>query len=135
MLIVIVIGLFLLVNFFYIHGPNPFLVAVSIVLALGLFLFAFLHVGVDGANVSLRFGIGLIRKKFPLADIASHAIVKNPWYYGWGIRRTPSGWLYNVSGLHAVEIIMKDGRKYRIGTNDPAGLDRAIGDAISGSQV
>jgi len=58
--------------------------------------------------------------------------VKNPWYYGWGIRFTPHGWLYNVSGLHAVEIELKNGKKYRIGTDVPENLEKAIREFISG---
>jgi len=46
---------------------------------------------------------------------------KNHWYYEWGIR----GWLwpkmriYNVSGFDAVEIKVKNGKTYRIGTDEP----------------
>jgi hypothetical protein len=58
--------------------------------------------------------------------IASYQVVKNPWYYGWGIRLTPHGWLYNVSGSYAVEIKMKTGKKYRIGTNVPNDFEKAI---------
>src|ERR1700687_2957056 len=43
------------------------------------------------------FGPGLIRRSFVLSDIASCTPVVNPWFYGWGIHRTPHGWLYNVS--------------------------------------
>jgi hypothetical protein len=81
--------------------------------------------------VSLRFGIGVIRKKFPVTGIETAGVVRNPWYYGWGIRKTPEGWLYNVSGLLAVELRMKSGEKYRIGTDDPLGLLNAIGAVIT----
>jgi hypothetical protein len=57
-------------------------------------------------------------------------VVKNPWYYGWGIHLTPSGWLYNVSGFWAVELQMKNGKKYRIGTDDPEGLVQVIQDKL-----
>jgi hypothetical protein len=46
--------------------------------------------------------------------------------WGWGIRLTPRGWLFNVSGLDAVELTMTTGKHYRIGTYDPMGLARAI---------
>lgn len=131
MVIVIGAGIFLLANFFYLHGYQPFFIAVLIVLVVCLFLFAVLNVRVDSEKISIRFGIGLIRKEFQVTDIASHEIVKNPWYYGWGIRRTPHGWLYNVSGFGAVELRMKDGRSYRIGTNDTAGLYNAIENVLS----
>jgi len=52
-------------------------------------------------------------------------------YYGWGIHFTPNGWLCNVSGSSAVEIIMKNGKKYRIGTNVPSELEQAIRQSVA----
>ncbi|HOX60708.1 MAG TPA: hypothetical protein PLV72_01725 [Candidatus Magasanikbacteria bacterium] len=34
--------------------------------------------------------------------------------------------IYNVSGFEAVEIILKDGKIYRIGTDVPGDLENAI---------
>ena len=136
MLAFIAIGILLVLNYFYLSGnTNPFLIIILAALAVSLLLFSILTVRVDGEEVSVRFGVGLIRKRFPLSEIESHSAVRNPWYYGWGLRRTPIGWLYNVSGLEAVEITMKDGGKVRIGTDDPAGLDAAIGAALSNKRV
>ncbi|MEW6145437.1 MAG: hypothetical protein AB1598_10510 [Thermodesulfobacteriota bacterium] len=126
MFLVIGTGLYLLLNFFYLHGFSIFFVVVFVALAVCLVLFAALTVKVDSRDVHLRFGIGFIRKKFPVSGIESAGIVRNPWYYGWGIRKTPDGWLYNVSGMIAVELRMKSGERYRIGTNDPSGLLNAI---------
>ncbi len=126
MIFIIGTGLYLLLNFFFFHGFNILFIAVFAMLAVCLVLFAVLSVNVDSREVSLRFGIGVIRKKFPVAGIETAGVVRNPWYYGWGIRKTPDGWLYNVSGLLAVELRMKSGEKYRIGTDDPSGLLNAI---------
>ena len=38
----------------------------------------------------------------------------------------PKVWIYNVSGFDAVEIIMRNGRIYRIGTDVPGELETAI---------
>jgi hypothetical protein len=57
-------------------------------------------------------------------------VVKNPWYYGWGIRLIPGGWLYNVSGFWAVELQMKNGKRYRIGTDDAEGLAKSLEAAL-----
>lgn len=131
MIFIIGAGLYLLLNFFFFHGFNILFVAVFVMLAVCLVLFAVLSVNVDSRDVSLRFGIGVIRKKFPVTGIETAGVVRNPWYYGWGIRKTPDGWLYNVSGLLAVELLMKSGEKYRIGTDDPLGLLNAIEAVIS----
>ncbi len=105
-------------------------VSVLIVLAICLALFCTLTVEIDREFLSVRFGPGLIRKRFSLGDIVDYRPVKNSWVYGWGIRLTPHGWLFNVSGLSAVEIQLKSGRKYRIGTDVPDELIRALSRSI-----
>jgi hypothetical protein len=107
-------------------GLNWVATAVSIILIAALILFASLTVVIGDNVLEIRFGPGLIRKRFYLPDIESCQMVKNPWYYGWGIHLTPHGSLYNVSGLHAVEIRLKTGRRFRIGTDRPQALYEAI---------
>ena len=89
-------------------------------------LFDSLTVRVSHDLVEISFGIGIIRKQFDVGNIRRASVVKNKWYYGWGIRLTPHGWLYNVSGLDAVEILMDNGKQYRIGTDQPNELEHAI---------
>jgi hypothetical protein len=68
-------------------------------------------------------------------SIEAYRVVENPWYYGWGIRFTPRGWLFNVSGFSAIELQMKSGKLYRIGTDDPEGLAKAVGEALTDAPV
>lgn len=105
--------------------------AVTAVMALILFTlasFCSLQAIVDETYLKIKFGYGIYQKKFLLADIVSAKTVKNKWYYGWGIR----GWLwpkmriYNVSGFDAVEIKLKNGKIYRIGTDEPQKLEEVI---------
>ena len=105
--------------------------AVLVILLISLVLFATLTVVIEKDALEIRFGPGVIRKKFLLKDIESCQVVKNPWYYGWGIRLTPRGWLFNVSGFYAVEIRMKNGKKYQIGTDVPHDLEKAIQQSIA----
>ncbi len=72
------------------------------------------------------FGVGLVRKKVALAEIAACEPIRIRWWYGWGIHLTPYGWLYNVAGLDAVAITLRDGRKFALGTDDPDELVAAI---------
>ena len=95
-----------------------------------LALFASLTVEIDAEHLRIRFGIGLIRKRFPLDQIDTCRPVTNPWIYGWGIRLTPHGWLYNVSGQEAVELKMKSGKTCRIGTDEPEVLTAALQEAL-----
>ena len=80
----------------------------------------------DPEAIRLRFGIGLIRKRIPLADVRSWREVRNPWYAGWGIRLGPGYVLWNVSGRDAVELALANGRCFRIGTDEPAALAAAL---------
>ncbi len=101
-------------------GP---LVVVSAILVLG---FSALSVEIDGEAIRLRFGIGLIRKRIPLAEVKAWEAVRNPWYSGWGIRLGPGYVLWNVSGRDAVELTFASGRRFRIGTDEPEALASAI---------
>ena len=117
----------------YYSGTN---FAVSAIMVLILFIlasFTTLTASIDENCLRIKFGWGIFRKKFPLNEIASAISVKNHWYYGWGIRLwlLPKMWIYNVSGFDAVEIILRNGKIYRIGTDDPIGLETAIKRAIN----
>jgi len=114
-------------------GIHPIAFGVLAVLVVLAILFASLTVEVTTAEVRLRFGPGLIRKSFPLAEIESARAVRNSWWYGWGIRLTPHGWLFNVSGLDAVELRMTEDRRFRVGTDEPRVLLQAIAQASSGA--
>ena len=102
------------------------LILVSALMAIALLLFHSLTVRVDQNEVVLWFGVGAIRKSYLVIDIESVDQVRNRFYYGWGIRKIPGGWLFNVSGFDAVELTMKNGRKRRIGTDQPKALLAAI---------
>ncbi len=100
------------------------------ILLMGI-LFGTLTVEVARGAVRCWFGPGLIRKHYSLTDIVEVETVRNHWYYGWGIRYTPRGWLFSVSGLDAVELTLSSGRHFRIGTDEPDELARAIRRAVA----
>ena len=102
------------------------LIIILVLLILGSFLS--LKVTLDKKNLNIRFGYGIFKKSFLLKDIVSVKSVKNNWYFGWGIRfwLWPRMWIYNISGFDAIEIIMKNKRVYRIGTDEPEKLRKAI---------
>lgn len=97
-----------------------------IIAVLIVWLFSSLSVIVDEHRFYFFFGPGVIRKSYSLKDIQSCQAVKNPWWYGWGIHLTRHGWLYNVSGFRAVEIILNDGKRFRVGTDEPEKLTQVI---------
>ncbi|MDD2907253.1 MAG: hypothetical protein PHH98_01300 [Candidatus Gracilibacteria bacterium] len=95
-------------------------------------LFNSLNVEVDDLKISIKFGYIGFRKSFLLSDIKSVKKVRNHWYFGWGIRVWfwPYMWIYNINGFDAIEIVLKNNRIYRIGTNDVENLEKAIQDKI-----
>src|SRR5690606_25880125 len=95
-------------------------------LALVNVLFSSLTVAISGDLLEFWFGARVWHRKFLLTKIAGCHVVKNSWWYGWGIRWTPHGWLYNVAGPMAVEILFKNGKKIRVGSDEPVTLAEAI---------
>ena len=76
-------------------------------------------VTLDETHLTLWFGIGAFRKRIGFNEIRAYRPVRNPWYYGWGIRWFPGGWLYNVWGFMAVELLLHTGTRVRVGTSEP----------------
>ena len=122
----LLIGIVIAAVIFSNYDRNPLVLLAIVILTIGIVLFYSLRVEIREGIIQCRFGCGLIKKKFQLAEITEAQTVTNKWYYGWGIKRTPHGWLFNVSGRHAVEISLRSGKKYRIGTDEPERLVEAI---------
>lgn len=107
-------------------GWHPVAVVVLALLAAVLVLFWSLTIEIDPGRLLCFFGPGLIRREFPLHEIITARAVRNRWWYGWGIRLTPHGWMFNVSGLDAVELGLASGARFRIGTDRPAEVVAAL---------
>jgi hypothetical protein len=107
-------------------GWHPVVLGVLLLLVVALALFYSLTVEIRGSELIVSFGIGFPRFTYQLSRIREARVVRNPWFYGWGIHMTPDGWLYNVSGFLAVEIVFVDDRKVRIGTDQPNELYQAL---------
>jgi hypothetical protein len=93
-------------------------------------VFSSLTIEITDDELRARFGPGLTVKRVALAEIDSVQAVRNPWYYGWGIRFTPRGMLYNISGQDAVEVRMRSGKTFRLGTDEPDRLLAALEEAL-----
>lgn len=106
------------------------LFAAGVALFVGGWLFGSLTVTVGEDAVEVRFGPGIIRRRWALDDFTSVSVVRTRWWHGWGIHWGPKGWLYNVSGFDAVELVRKNGRVLRIGTDDPSALEQALRAAL-----
>jgi hypothetical protein len=106
--------------------PEPVPIATAVVAGFVLLLFSTLTVIVRDGVMDVFFGPRLIRRRIPLRRIREVRVVRTPWYYGWGMRLTPSGWLWNVSGLQGVEVRFDDGHRFRVGSDDANRLAEAL---------
>jgi hypothetical protein len=92
----------------------------------GLGMFYSFTVEISEGILKFWFGIGIIRKTYALSEVQSTKEVDNPWYYFWGVKSIPGGWLYAIAPGTAVEIVLKNGRIVHLGTNQPRKLKQAI---------
>ncbi|MDO8481120.1 MAG: hypothetical protein Q7S65_04880 [Nanoarchaeota archaeon] len=105
--------------------PLQFGVSLSALMLFICVSFCALRVEVSDA-LKVRFGVGLIRRTIAFTELESAAIVRNSWWMGWGIHYYGSGWLWNVWGLDAIELKLKNGKRFRIGTDAPEKLAAAL---------
>jgi len=127
-LLIVLLGSALLItlSLLMVTGFNWIAIIAVLILAFCLYIFSTLAVTVTASTLDLYFTVWFIHRQFPLDEIRAVRVVKNPWYYGWGIHRVPDGWVYNVSGTQAVELTLRNGRKACIGTDEPEHLAEAL---------
>jgi hypothetical protein len=108
--------------------PPGLLMRVALLGTLGAVGAAFrsLTIEVRDQAVHLSFGDGVIKKIFPVSEIDAAKQVRTTPLNGWGIHWIGNGWLYNIYGLDAIELAMKDGKRVWLGTDDPENLLAAI---------
>jgi hypothetical protein len=102
------------------------LLIVAVTILTGL-LFSSLTIEVTESELVWFFGPGFLKRRVARSEIAFAVTARNKWWWGWGVHLTSQGWLYNVDGLEAVEITQKDGESFRLGTDEPQALARALG--------
>lgn len=103
----------------------PFVLSGSLLVVVG-WLFASLRVRVDAQQVHVAFGPGWPRRSLRVQDIVGAETVRSPWWWGYGIRLTPHGWMWNLAGPHGVQVLLADGRRLRIGSDDAEALCAAL---------
>jgi len=108
------------------EGQGVFIGLAILVFSLILVSFATLTVRVTQREIAWSFGGGVIGRRIKLERVRGVEAKRSAWYWGWGIRWTPRGWLWRSYGLDAVWLELENGRRVGIGTQDPEGLERAI---------
>jgi hypothetical protein len=92
--------------------------------------FRSLTVSIDTGEIVLRFGEWMEVKRISLMSVKSCSPARMSPLHGWGIHFVGNGWLYNIYGLDAVEIVHFDGSRTFIGTDQPRALCEAIMQAM-----
>lgn len=113
-------------------GSGDFvLMAVSALLIVCMMMFSSLTIRLTSEELLWYFGPGWPRWRVPVSAIVSCDTVRPPWWWGWGIRLTPRGWMYNVSGRQGVLVRRRDGSSFILGTDEPERLGAAIRSAVN----
>jgi hypothetical protein len=126
----LVAALFLLALGMLAPSVREVLFTVIGILAICGLLFSSLTIQITDRELRWQFGPGLIRKEVPLHEIESAEVIETTFLQGWGIHHTSRGWLYNISGFHAVAVRLKNGKQFLLGTDEPERLQKAIRHAL-----
>lgn len=98
-----------------------------ILLIIGLlFLFIRLITRVDEEGIKFRF-FPFIRRAYQWYEIESAQVVDYGFVGGWGIRLfTSYGTVFNIKGSKGLAVVLKDGKKFCLGTQRPEELQRTL---------
>lgn len=106
------------------HRPALWAGVVLLVLLGGLF--SSLTIEVADGELRSHFGPGFWRKHWALAEVVATNVAPIRSWEGWGIRFTTRGMLYDVAGNRSVEVRLRSGTRFRLGTDEPERLLAAI---------
>jgi hypothetical protein len=107
------------------------LAVVAVGVTIVSFLFSSLTIDVRDGTVRWHFTGNVIRGSIAIRDIERVYRARSSAAYGWGLRKTPEGTIYLVSGLDVVRIRKSDGTQIGFGTDEPARLARSIEEAMA----
>ena len=93
--------------------------------------FGTLTTEVTDSAVRFWFGPGLARRTIPLDSLATAELAESPWWNGIGIRFTATGLMYNVAVGRTVDLVMRTGKRIRVGSDDAEGLLAAVRDGMA----
>ena len=122
-------------------GDNPMsdisLLIFSIIMfsLVGLFLIMKLKTSIDKNGINMYF-FPFIKKSVDWQQIKNVKVVNYGFVGGWGIRLwTKYGTVYNIRGNKGLEIVLKSGKKFIIGTQKETELSTIIEKMIVSTKV
>ncbi|MGB2128679.1 MAG: hypothetical protein ACPHXR_04290 [Flavicella sp.] len=100
-------------------------IAFSMCMSVGLLLLVYLmrlETNIDQKGIRLYF-FPFVKKEFLFEDIEEMEVLDYGFIGGWGIRFwTKYGTVFNIKGSMGLRIVLKNGKKYLIGTQKPEEL-------------
>jgi len=97
-------------------------------------LFSTLTVRVTERQLMWFFGVPGIGRSLLLSEIASIRAIETSILEGWGIHLTWHGWVWNVAGFNAVQITLRSGTRFAVGTPEPQAVIDAVQSAGGGTR-
>lgn len=95
------------------------LITLAVVDVLVLVCLGRLVVEVDSSQLKWRFGwLSLLRWNRRLDEISSVEKCTVTGVGGSGVKFSPEGWVYSAGGSTGVRVTMRDGKRFRIGSDD-----------------
>lgn len=127
------IMLFLTYTYLKQWGDNPiptipFILIMSL-LIFCLLLFYKLTIRIEDRSIKIIYGIGIIKFSINIDILHEVTVIRTPWWYGYGIKITPKGMLYNIHGSKAVRLEYRREGKSKtamIGTPEPEKLKDSL---------
>lgn len=109
--------------YLYKFGTKPiplFMTVIIVVVFLIIILLTYkMTINIDDKNISISFGVGIIKKEIDISKIDHKGIKKTriPWYYGMGIRFGNGIVVYNTRSGSGIELV-SNSKKYMISTKN-----------------
>jgi hypothetical protein len=135
-----IVTLVILWIYFYFRPMDGMGIGTAIFLFIVVFWFAsfpILRVTIDDDNMRVMRGFGFPRYRFSIKEIVSVQKTRVPWAYGlgvggklWPIKGKGLVHIISTSGRDAVEVTMKDGKVFFIGTDVPQKLEATLNKVI-----
>lgn len=112
-------------------GPAGVIVTIAVPLALavaiGIFASATMTTLVTPGELRLRYVPFFVDKRIAIADIARFTPLHYSfWSTGYGIHYSKYGWVYNVDGSEGVQVELRSGKRFLMGTQRLVELTAAL---------
>ena len=130
----LIISAAVLILILALQGRSPYhlgSIAALVIIVACMIVFSSMTVRVTDTEVEWWLTLPLLRGHVPLDNIKSAAAAVASPIHSLGIRTNGRDWTWILSGRNLVEIILKDDKRIRLGTDDAPRLLKAINSQIA----